>query len=112
MCCLHLGVAIGAATLATGALRNAVIASGSVTDSQFPPIYPLLYGGLFTAILAMIYLPTYDELQCTSRRVVEMAYPLDWHDGPVHRWFERRRDITELPRASGLRPLTQRPGER
>ncbi len=93
---LALGLAIGAATLATGALRNAVIASGSMTASKFPATYPLLYGGLFTAVLAMIYFPTYDELQRTSRRLVEIAYPVDWRDRPDHSWFEGRRDFADL----------------
>ncbi len=93
---LALGVAIGAATLATGALRNAVIAYRPMTASQFSATYPLLYGGLFTAVLAMIYFPTYDDLQRTSRRVVEIAYPVDWRDGPDHSWFEGRRDFVDL----------------
>jgi hypothetical protein len=93
---LALGVAIGAATLATGALRNAVIAYRPTTASQFSATYPLLYGGLFTAVLAMIYFPTYDDLQRTSRRVVEIACPVDWHDGPDHSWFEGRRDFADL----------------
>lgn len=93
---LALGVAIGAATLATGALRNAVIASGSTTARQFPAAYPLLYGGLFTAVLAMIYFPTYDELQRTSRRLVDIAYPVDWDHRPDHNWFEGRSDFADL----------------
>lgn len=63
---LAIGSAIGVATLATGALRNAVIANEPTAADQFPAIYPLLYGGLFTAILAIVYLPTYEALQRTS----------------------------------------------
>jgi hypothetical protein len=95
---LGLGLAVGAATLATGALRNAVIAylPGPVTAKQFPPAGPLLYGAFFTAVLAMIYFPTYDELQRTAHRLVEIAYPVDWQDGPDHSWFGGRRDFADL----------------
>lgn len=93
---LALGVAIGAATLATGALRNAVIANGSTTPSQFSSAYPLLYGGLFTAVLAMIYFPTYDELQRTSRHLVDIAYPVDWDHLPDRSWFEGRSDFADF----------------
>jgi hypothetical protein len=67
-----------------------------MTASKFPATYPLLYGGLFTAVLAMIYFPAYDELQRASRRLVEIAYPVDWREGPDHSWFEARRDFADL----------------
>jgi hypothetical protein len=82
---LAAGLIIGAATLATGALRLAVLAARP--DADFPPAYPLLYGSLFTTVLAFVYVPAYLSVQRLGTSLVDACWPVprtkpdkDWHD--------------------------------
>jgi hypothetical protein len=76
---------IGAATLATGALRLAVLAAHP--DASFPPAYALLYGGFFTVVLAFVYVPAHLSLQRLGTGLVDACWPIpltrpdkDWYD--------------------------------
>jgi hypothetical protein len=84
---LAAGLIIGAATLATGALRLAVLAA--VPDAPFPPAYPLLYGGFFTVVLAFVYLPAYLSLQRLGNSLVDGCWPVP-SAKPDKDWYESR----------------------
>lgn len=65
---LALGLAVGAVTLATGALRSAVLAYLPQEATQFPALTPWLFGAGATVVLAAGYFPAYFALQRASRR--------------------------------------------
>lgn len=63
-----LGVQIALAMLSAGALRNALIAS---EKPAVAPVAVLAYGGYFTMLFALAYVPTYLQLVRAGRRLVE-----------------------------------------
>jgi len=64
-----LGAIIGAATLATGALRIALIDAGKTTTHDFPAPAVLAYGGYFTLLLVAVYAPAYASLLTLGKRL-------------------------------------------
>jgi hypothetical protein len=68
-----LGVIIALAVIATGALRNAVEASGL---NPAPGTLVLVYGAWFTGILAAIYLYVFTAVEKRARCLMERAAPL------------------------------------
>jgi hypothetical protein len=93
-----LGAIIVLATLAKGALRQAVLATGG-NSSDFPPEFVLLQGAYFTGLLALVYIPTYTILSGIGEDLLESAYPvtapdLDWEH--LYRWQWNRRGLEEL----------------
>lgn len=75
--------------LATGALRQTIEAAHQVASQSigtaaadaaglkpFPEIFVILYGVLFTALLASIYLHVFNELDRRARAIVEGDAPL------------------------------------
>jgi hypothetical protein len=94
---LALGLAVGAVTLATGALRNAVLSYYRHQDaSQFPAFYPWLYGAGATVVLAAAYFPAYFALQRASKSLIDATYPLDQKDRPDQGWYADRASFTAL----------------
>jgi len=91
-----LGILVGGLTLATGALRNALVAT-TPDLKGFPPELVLVYGAYFTALVALIYAPTYIALVATGRKLVDDLWPMPppksdaWDD-----WYDRRKDLEEL----------------
>lgn len=69
---LILGTIIGAATLATGALRNALLsyAHDAHAHITFPIEYVLGYGLFFSALLAVVYVPVYGRLRALGEELV------------------------------------------
>lgn len=68
-----LGAIIALAVIATGALRNAVEASGL---TPLPDTFVLVYGAWFTGIIAAIYLHVFTALEGRARSLMERAAPL------------------------------------
>jgi hypothetical protein len=93
---LALGLTVGALTLATGALRNAVLAYGTQTSRQFPAFESLLGGAVATVLLATFYFPAYFALQRTSQRLADSTYPLTWVDQPDQNWYTDRTNFITL----------------
>ena len=91
-----LGILVGGLTLATGALRNTLVAT-TPDLKGFPPELVLVYGAYFTALVALIYAPTYIALVATGRKLVDDLWPMPpprsdaWDD-----WYDRRKDLEEL----------------
>jgi hypothetical protein len=91
-----LGILVGGLTLATGALRNALVAA-PINVEGFPPELVLVYGAYFTALVALIYAPTYLALIAAGRKLRDDLLPMPspksdaWDD-----WYDRRKDLEEL----------------
>jgi hypothetical protein len=82
------GTVIGAATLATGALRLAVLAWKP--NALFPPDHPVLYGGFFTVVLAFLYGPAYASIQKQGRAILDGCWPLPPTAKPDETWYRDR----------------------
>lgn len=93
---LALGLAVGAVTLATGALRSAVLAYLPQEASQFPALTPWLFGAGATVVLAAGYFPAFFALQGASRRLADAIYPLDRTGRPDQNWYADRASFVAL----------------
>lgn len=93
-----LGAMVALATLAKGELRQAILATAGDT-AKFPPEYVLLQGAYFTALLALVYIPTYTILAQAGASFVDSIYPitapdLDW--AHLSRWRANRKSLEEF----------------
>jgi TRAP-type mannitol/chloroaromatic compound transport system permease small subunit len=79
---LIVGSVVGLAALATGALRNALLAYLPKAADEFPIAYVVLYGLYFTAIVGLIFVPVYVALQGRAREIINRIYPIP-ADGKV-----------------------------
>jgi hypothetical protein len=79
---LVLGLGVTLFTLATGALRQALIAAEVTTAEAFPVIFVLMFGGYYTILLAVLYLPAYAALLEAGRRLRDAYCPLPELDNP------------------------------
>jgi hypothetical protein len=98
-----LGAMVALATLAKGALRQAILATGG-KSADFPAEYVLLQGAYFTALLALVYIPTYSILAEVGSDLVETIYPitkgdLDWDH--LSRWQGNRKGLEGLLQLEG-----------
>lgn len=70
--------------IVTGQLRNALIAENSDVAVDIPAAFLLIYGVMFAAVLAALYLPAWASLKLRSRQLVDSTYPFggtsDWSD--------------------------------
>jgi hypothetical protein len=97
------GAIIGAAVLATGGLRNAVVAYDALlvknklpVHGTFPREYVLIYGAFFTLILALLYAPVYFKLLEVGRANADAACKPEEPASPA--WlpaYEKRRKLDE-----------------
>jgi hypothetical protein len=69
------GAILGAAVLAAGGLRNAVVAY-SHHQNAYPREYVFIVGTYFTLILALLYAPVYAKLLRAGRANLDAACPL------------------------------------
>lgn len=102
---LAAGVIIGAATLATGALRQAVIAVCPAAKEQFMVQDVLGYGLAFSFLLALVYAPAHAQLVRTRSALHDrlVGLPLEkpkveekfWSD-----WNAERKAVSELLHAN------------
>ncbi len=93
-----LGAMVALATLAKGALRQAILATGG-HSADFPSEYVLLQGAYFTGLLALVYIPTFTILAAIGADLLESTYPvtapdLDWEN--LSRWQGNRHSLEEL----------------
>ena len=94
-CLLAAGIIIGAATLATGGLRNATLAYEKT--ATFPREYVLLYGMFFSGLLALIYAPVYASLSAVRACLYDAIIPVpvtppdSWSS-----WHSNRKAVGEL----------------
>ncbi|HEY9699094.1 MAG TPA: hypothetical protein V6D10_17670 [Trichocoleus sp.] len=101
------GTIIGAATLATGALRQATLTwySTAVVPANcketgvpdFPPEMVLLYGAYLSAILALTYLPTHGTLAAVGQRLCDELLPMpNFQDAEWGAWVTKRKSLEEM----------------
>jgi hypothetical protein len=94
-------VVITAGLLALGALRNAVLAFGTPA-SHVPSLRLLTYGGLLTALTALVFVPAYVAWQQRALELRDALHPVPPDGRPPHNWFEARGELDTL--------LAARPG--
>jgi hypothetical protein len=70
------GTLIGAAVLAAGGLRNALVAGKVVEAADYSSLYILFYGAFFTMLLALAYVPTDLALIAAGHRLCEVIAPM------------------------------------
>lgn len=91
------GTIIGAATLATGALRSALIVYKNEADIGFPKEYVLLYGLIYSMFLAAVYLPVYLKLQKKGRELRDRLIPIPKGDQESWAgWYSNRKALDDL----------------
>lgn len=98
---LAAGVIIGAATLATGALRQAATAVCASAAKQFMVQDVLGYGLGFSLLLALLYAPAHAQLARTRAALRDALVPLPKQDGMS--WFDwngERKAVGELLHAN------------
>ena len=94
-----LGAIVGLAVLASAALRQVVLgwAAFTKTDANFPADYPLLYGLILSALVALIYVPTYLALLEAGTELRDRAAPLLEPDDPnFDAAVTKRKTLTDL----------------
>jgi hypothetical protein len=97
-----LGAIIGLLVLSTGAQRRAVLAYAPETDYGIELV--LMYGFLFTLLVAAVYLPTYLMLTRVAGRICDAVFPAVPADAPewVDRLAKRERLASVLQLERGL----------
>ncbi len=93
-----LGAMVALSALTRGALRQAFLATGGTAEA-FPSEYVLLQGAYFTGLLALVYIPTFTDLNAVGSNLLESAYPihesaLDWEN--LAKWQANRKSLEEL----------------
>jgi hypothetical protein len=86
---------ISGAVLAAGALRVALLADGE-SPARFPVVAILTYGGFFTALTALIFIPAYLAWQDQVGRLRDQLYPVPEGGLSSHDWYESRNDFDTL----------------
>jgi hypothetical protein len=89
------GLVISGAVLAAGALRVALLADGG-SPARFPVTAILTYGGFFTALTALIFIPAYLAWQDQVGRLRDQLYPVPEDGLSPHDWYESRSDFDTL----------------
>ena len=87
--------AITVGLLAIGALRLALLAFG-VPAGHVPPLRLLTFGGVFTAMTALIFVPAYVAWQERVSELRDALYPVPQDGRPPHDWFQARDDLDVL----------------
>ena len=86
---------IGAVVFATGALRHALVAAG-YESSSFPATGVLLYGALFTAALALLFIPAYTDLRHRQRQFRDCLSRIPDTGIPDEHWSATRERLSEM----------------
>ena len=97
---------ITAGLLALGALRLALLAFGTPA-AHVPPLRLLTYGGVLTAITALIFVPAYVAWQERVSDLRDTLHPVPEDGRTTHDWIQARDDLDTLliARASAGRVL-------
>lgn len=95
---LAAGTIIGAATLATGALRSALLAHFKTEEViGFPKEYVLLYGLIYSMFLAAVYLPVHLKLQKKGKELRDQLIPLpESKPESWAAWYSNRKAFDDL----------------
>jgi hypothetical protein len=88
-------VVISGAVLAAGALRNALLADGAPAEN-LPVVSILSYGGFFTVLSALIFVPAYLTWQEQVFDLRDQLYPVPRNGLQPHDWYQARSDFDVL----------------
>ncbi|MBV8540744.1 MAG: hypothetical protein JO364_00290 [Pseudonocardiales bacterium] len=88
-------VVISGAVLTAGALRSALIADGA-SAGDFPVDRILTYGGFFTVLSALTFVPAYVAWQECVVDMRDRLLPVPENGLPPHDWHEARSDFDAL----------------
>jgi hypothetical protein len=98
-----LGAVLSLAILAAGAERQVVIKysalthGGKAAEGVFPPEYVLVYGIYFSALLALVYVPTHRTLLQVGAHFRELLFPLPPpRDETWAETYAKRKTLDEL----------------
>ena len=86
---------ITAGLLALGALRLALLAFGTPA-AHVPPLRLLTYGGVLTAITALIFVPAYVAWQERVSDLRDTLHPVPEDGRTTHDWIQARDDLDTL----------------
>jgi hypothetical protein len=86
---------ISGAVLAAGALRNALIAAGAPAD-DYPVDRVLVYGGFFTVLIILTFVPAYVAWQERVIGVRDELWPVPKNGVAPHDWYQARSDFDTL----------------
>ncbi len=108
----YVGVVIGAGVLASGILRQGMLAGPYATAKEFPEALVLAYGAFFTLVLVICYVPAHLMLRHAGGVLLARALePLEGGTAPavaepgpaaiasaatLGEWQKRRKDLVEL----------------
>ena len=87
--------AITVGLLALAALRGALLASG-VPAKHVLSLRLLTFGGVFTAMTALIFVPAYVAWQERLSELRDALHPVPQDGRPPHDWFQARNDLDAL----------------
>jgi hypothetical protein len=88
------GLIIGAATLSTGVLQQAI---HSVNADYHPnTLYALIYGSFGTGIMVLLYVPAYDSLKAAITRFGNKALPFPTDINDIASWHDKRSKLDGL----------------
>lgn len=101
------GAIIGAAVLASAALRNAIVAYADkvekardafpgVEPPSFPAEHVVIYGAMFTILLALVWAPIDNLQRAVAGRLGNAAVPERRAGEPWSDWHERRAKFDEF----------------
>jgi hypothetical protein len=93
------GLVIGAATLATGFLRQALTALNGASE-LLPAIAVFTYGAFGSAVIAAVYLPAYANLVSNGRHLVAVLVPASHKN--VAEWLKASDERLKLEIALGI----------
>ncbi|WP_130332216.1 hypothetical protein [Micromonospora kangleipakensis] len=100
-----LGAFIVLGTLATGALRNAILDAYTIRPDDLPAEGVLLIGASLTVIVALMYVPPSEQLRRRAQAMVDETFPLPRQlDGDWQQHLQRRRDLAALLRIDESSP--------
>lgn len=89
------GVLISVGVLAVGVLRAALLADGVPAD-QIPLVGLLVYGGFYTGIAGLLFVPAYVAWQGQVLDLRDNLYPVPLDGQPSHEWHQARSDFDSL----------------
>jgi hypothetical protein len=96
-------IVISGAVLAAGALRVVLLADG-VPKRELPVVAVLVYGGIFTAVTALIFVPVYVAWQERVVGLRDQLHPVPENGVPPHEWYQARTQRALCPSQPRRRP--------
>jgi hypothetical protein len=82
---------------ATAAMRKLALATGSVTEENYPFILLLLFGAYYSLLIALIYLPAYATLLAAGDHLLNTFFPLPSPGGEAwQRVYVKRKELEDF----------------